>query len=162
MGKEQLANRRGLLETWNNGQAAKQPIRAMFAVVRKSSGVSQTTMKAERPGAPDATIANQSASAGFTPAHSWADCHAVRWATRYTGRRPFHAPRWTRWHASRDGCKTLCGLVIIIATEAAFTPDTDDEMSRVDCPRCTRILNPRNADISRRAGDDATAAERTR
>ena len=73
-----------------------------------------------------------------------ADLHACRWATRTKGRKPFDEPLWTKWHASTDGCRTLCGLLISIATEAAFTPDTDDEMSRVDCPRCARKLNPPN------------------
>lgn len=85
-------------------------------------------------------------------AHGSEDLHAVRWATRTQGRKPFDEPRWTKWHASVDSCKTLCGLVIIIATEAAFTPDTDDEMSRVDCPRCARKLNPPNAAMSDCAG----------
>ena len=68
--------------------------------------------------------------------------HAVRWAMRSRGRKPFDEPRWTRWHASSDGCRTLCGRVIIIATEASFMPDIDDELSRVDCPRCERKLKP--------------------
>lgn len=82
--------------------------------------------------------------ATFAASNGSADLHACRWATRTKGRKPFDEPRWTKWHASNDGCRTLCGLVIIIATEAAFTPDTDDEMSRVDCCRCSRKLNPQN------------------
>ena len=67
--------------------------------------------------------------------------HAVRWARRMKGRRPFNEPDWTQWHASADSCRTLCGLPIVIATEAAFMPDTDD-MDRVQCQRCVRKMNP--------------------
>lgn len=98
---------------------------------------------------------NDAQSARSHAAHGSADLHACRWATRTKGRKPFDEPRWTKWHASTDGCRTLCGLVIIIATEAAFTPDTDDEMSRVDCPRCCRKLNPPNDEAQR--GRDAEA-----
>lgn len=70
-----------------------------------------------------------------------ADLHAVRWATRNKGRRPFDEPRWTKWHATNDGCWTFCGLAIRIATAAAFTPDIDDEVGRVDCPRCARKVH---------------------
>jgi len=69
-----------------------------------------------------------------------ADGHAVRWATRSKGRAPFQEPRWTKWHATSDDCQTRCGLPIIIATSAAFTPETDDE-SRVDCHGCLQQLN---------------------
>ena len=86
-------------------------------------------------------------------AHGSADLHAVRWATRTKGRKPFDEPRWTKWHASADSCRTLCGLVIVIATEASFTPVTDDEMSRVDCPRCARKLNPPNSALSESGSD---------
>lgn len=65
--------------------------------------------------------------------------HSVRWATRTVGRKPFDTPRWTRWHLSADSCRTLCGLVIVIGTEACFLPDTD-EPGRADCPRCSKRL----------------------
>jgi len=64
------------------------------------------------------------------------------------GRRPFNEPDWTQWHASADSCVTLCGLIIVIATEAAFMPDTDDDMARVRCHRCLRKMNPPNDKLS--------------
>ena len=82
------------------------------------------------------------ANRSFAAPTGSSDAHAVRWATRMTGRAPFNEPRWTKWHSTKDGFLTFCGLVIIIATEAAFTPQTDYEMSRVDCARCARKLNP--------------------
>jgi len=65
--------------------------------------------------------------------------HAVRWARRYLHR--MMALDYTKWHATRDANLTLCGCSIPLAINGGtFLPETDDELSRVDCKRCIPIL----------------------
>lgn len=67
------------------------------------------------------------------------DPHAARWARRRL-KRMFDMD-WTRWHWTEDARFTACGVSIPIGLDGGTQfPETDDEMSRVDCRRCLRKL----------------------
>lgn len=62
--------------------------------------------------------------------------HAVRWARRRLVR--MFGYDWTRWHITDDATRTLCGVVVAIATDhGTALPDSDDDWAtRADCKRC--------------------------
>lgn len=79
------------------------------------------------------------------------DIFAVRWARRELKR--LADMDYTKWHASYgDGSFTLCGLCVPIGLAGTFLPETEDELQKVSCRKCTRLLTPRQPDAERRAG----------
>lgn len=66
------------------------------------------------------------------------EIHAVRWARRALKR--LMTLDYTKWHATRDGDFTFCGILIPIGLRGTFLPETDDWMGRVDCLRCLASL----------------------
>jgi len=63
------------------------------------------------------------------------DPHAVRWATRELKR--LMDLDYTKWHYTNDASFTVCGLSIPVGNDnGTFLPETDDEVSRVNCKKC--------------------------
>ena len=68
------------------------------------------------------------------------DSHAVRWATNEA--EVMYLKKYTKWHYTLDATFTICGRLIVVGGNGGrFLPETDDEVSRVDCKQCLRVLN---------------------
>jgi hypothetical protein len=65
--------------------------------------------------------------------------HAVKW-TIYNFANSLRHPYTSRWHATNDALLTLCGRPIPVGGRHAFLPDTDDDLSVVDCKVCATQL----------------------
>lgn len=62
--------------------------------------------------------------------------HAVRWSRREVR----HELEYSKWHWTLDAQQTLCRIPIPLGLAGTFLPDTDDEIERIDCRKCLRIL----------------------
>jgi hypothetical protein len=65
--------------------------------------------------------------------------HAVRWARRKVR----GELQYGRWHATSDGRYTACNWSIPLGLPGTFLPETDEDLSRVDCTFC--VLAARRA-----------------
>jgi len=64
--------------------------------------------------------------------------HAVRWARRKLKR--LMTLDYTKWHGTKDAQLTFCGRPIPLGLEGTFLPETDDDLTRMDCKRCVAHL----------------------
>lgn len=62
--------------------------------------------------------------------------YAVRWGIR---RDRYNQIHYSKWHWTTDGHFTSCGrLIPLMKDGVAEFPETDPEISRVDCRRCDK------------------------
>lgn len=64
--------------------------------------------------------------------------HAVRWARRELKR--LMTLDYTKWHGTENADFTFCGRPIPIGLEGTFLPETDDDLSIIDCKYCANQL----------------------
>lgn len=65
--------------------------------------------------------------------------HAVRWAQRKIQSR--FTIQYSKWHWTLDASTTLCGrMITLISDGIGMLPEARDEMDRVTCSRCLKIL----------------------
>lgn len=78
---------------------------------------------------------------------------AVRWARRELKR--MFTMDYTKWHGSQDGSMfTFCGLAVPIGLAGTFLPETDSNINKVNCRKCSRLLTPHALDASLRCASD--------
>lgn len=66
--------------------------------------------------------------------------YAVRWSRRYLKR--LMSQEFTKWHGAGSyggDCWTICGIPIPLAiADGTFVPETDDDLSKINCRNCLR------------------------
>lgn len=74
--------------------------------------------------------------------------HAVRWAQRKLHRS--FSIQHSLWHWTEDASFTICGTAIqLIADGPALLPESHEDVEKVNCKKCLKILKKNNKRRSR-------------
>lgn len=75
---------------------------------------------------------------------------AVKWARRAAP--AYLLGLWyTKWHATKDnGRFTFCGIPVPLGCAGTFFPETDDDLKKVTCCNCLRLLTKDALDGAKR------------